>query len=86
MAAARAPGVSDGAGGGVGIDFGGELRHWAGLHQRGADGVAHEIMHHALLAETHLGFRRMHVHIHFAAGQFQKQQHHRENGRRQMLR
>ena len=72
-----------GAGGRVGADLDRELRHRARLHQRGAHRVAHEIVHHALLAEADFGLRGMHIDVHFAAGQVEKQQHHRENRGRQ---
>ena len=71
------------AGGGVGADLDRELRHWTRFHQRGAHRIAHEIMHHALLAKTHFGLRWVHIDVHFAAGQVEKQQHHRENRGRQ---
>ncbi len=67
----------------MGADFDRELGHGACFHQRGADRVAHEIVHHALLPKADFGFRRVHVDIHFAAGQIEKQQHHREDGGRQ---
>ena len=67
----------------MGADLDRELRHRTRFHQRGAHRVAHEIMHHALLAEADFGLRRVHIDVHFAAGQIEKQQHHRENRGRQ---
>ena len=57
------------------MDFGGELRHGPGFHERSAHRITHKIMHHALLSEPDLGFRRMDIDVNFGAGQLKKQQH-----------
>ena len=67
----------------MGADFDRELGYGTRFHQRGANRIAHEIMHHALLAKADFGLRRVHIDVHFAAGQIEKQQHHRENRGRQ---
>ena len=59
-----------------------KLRHRTRLHQRRAYRVANKIMHHALLPETYLGLRGMHIHVYLARRQLQKQQHHRIHRRR----
>src|SRR5439155_14281517 len=63
----------------VGVNFSGELRYRAGLHQGGANRVAHEVMHGSLLAKPDFGFRGMNVDVHLSAGQLQKQEYHREH-------
>ena len=65
------------------VDLRHELRHRTRLHQRRSHRVSHEIMHDRLLAEAHFGFRGMHIHVHFAAGQLEKEQHHGIDRRRQ---
>ena len=62
--------------------LGHKLRHWTRFHQRRPHRIAHKIMQHALLPEPHLGFRRMHIHIHLGCRQLQKQQHHGIHRRR----
>src|SRR5246127_5541694 len=64
------------------VNFGNELRHRTSLHQGRANRVAHEIVDHALLPETDLGFRRMYVDVNLFIRHLQKQQHHRVDGGR----
>ena len=61
---------------------GGEAGSGAGLHQRGADGIADEVVDEAGLAETDFGLGRMNVDVHLLRGHLQKQQHHGEAGGR----
>ena len=70
------------AGRGVGMNFSGELRHGAGLHQRSPNRVAHKIVHNRLLAESDLRLRRMDVYIYLRIGQLQKNQDYGINRRR----
>ena len=67
----------------MGANLSRELGDGSSFHQRGADGIAHEIMHHGLLAKTDLGFRGMNVDVHFFRRQFKKQQYHGIHCRRQ---
>ena len=64
-------------------NFGQELRHRPCLHQRGPHRLAHEIVNHRLLPETHLGLRRMHIHIDFGGRHLDEKQNHRIDRRRQ---
>src|SRR5208283_606175 len=82
VATARA-GREAGTGRGLGVDLGQELRGRAGLHQRVAHGIAHEVVDGGLLTETDLGFRGMNVNVDFHCGHFQKKQNYRMDGWRQ---
>ena len=62
-----------------------KLRHRTSLHQRIAHRVARKVVHNSLLPESHLGLRRMHIHIHFRRGHLDKKQHHRINRWRQNI-
>src|SRR4029077_20020696 len=63
------------AGAGAGADLHRERGHGPGFHQRGADRVTHEVVHHTLLAKTYFGLRGMHIDVDFTAGQVYKHQH-----------
>src|SRR6266849_6195653 len=60
-----------------------KLRHRPCLHQRRPYRLAHEIVNHGLLPETHLGFRRVHIHIHFGGRHLNKEQNDGIHRRRQ---
>ena len=67
------------AGRGLRIERRQKSRRGPRLNQRRAQAVAHKVVHQALLAEAHLGFGRVHVHVDFFGRHLQKQQHHRES-------
>ena len=55
------------------------------FHQPLSHGVAHEVVHERAVPEAHLGFRRVHVHVHFLGVAFQEQQRERIGRRRHQV-
>src|SRR5713101_9993509 len=60
-----------------------KLRYRPCLHQRRPYRLPHEIVNHCLLAETHLGLRRVHIHIHLGSRHLNKEQNDGIHRRRQ---
>ena len=63
----------------------GKARDRPRLRQRLANRIPREIVHELRMPETHFDLRRMHVHVHFLARQFDKQQRHRKHVGRQNI-
>src|ERR1022692_2421884 len=59
-----------------------KLRRRTRLHQCRPHRIPHKIVQHGRLPKAPLGLRGMHIHIHLARRQLQKQQHHRIHRRR----
>src|SRR5882672_7781083 len=71
------------AGTGLRVDLGQKLRYGPRLHQRSARRIAHKIVDHTLLPESHFGSRRMDVNINLSGWHLQKKQDDRKNRWRQ---
>ncbi len=69
----------------AGCGLGGKLGAGRVSINRLADRVTHEIMHDRTMAESHLGLRRMDIHVHFRRIAMQEQQRERITGRRDQV-
>ena len=69
-------------GGGGGVQGAEEAGRGPGFHQRGADGVADEIVHKGRLAEADLGFGGVHVDVELLRREFEEEEDDRKTGGR----